>query len=59
VSKPGRPPLDAHDRSIELSVSMPSKQLATVSDRAKQDRMTVQDWIRRAVRDASRENKSG
>jgi hypothetical protein len=56
---PGRPPLDDNDPSVPLSVSLPSKQLAAAEAHAKQERLTVQDWIRRVLRDASIENKSG
>ncbi len=50
---PGRPPLDDDDRSVPVTFSLPSKQLAVVSEHAKHDRLTVQDWIRRVVRDAA------
>ncbi len=43
---PGRPPLDDDDRSVPVTFSLPSKQLAVVSEHAKHDRLTVQDWIR-------------
>jgi hypothetical protein len=55
---PGRPPLDANDPSVPVSVSLPSKQLAAVSARADRDRMTVQDWIRQVLRHAAPDNKS-
>jgi hypothetical protein len=48
----GRPPLDQADRSVQVSFSLPSKQLEAVSEQAKQDRVTVQDWLRRLVRTA-------
>ncbi len=58
--QPGRPPLDPHDRSVPVTVSFPSKQLAAASEHAKQDRMTLHDWIRHVVDDATKppENKS-
>ena len=49
----GRPPLDKADPSVQVSFSLPSKELAAVSERARQDRVTVQDWLRRVVRDAA------
>jgi len=55
VKRPGRPPLAANDRSVPVTFSLPSKQLAAVSEHAKQDRVTVQDWLRRVVRDATGE----
>jgi len=48
----GRPPLNTADPSVQVSFSLPSKELAAVSERARQDRATVQDWLRRVVRDA-------
>jgi len=56
--KPGRPPLDKNDASVPLQLSMPSKELAACSEKAKDDRLTVQEWIRRVLRHASRDNKS-
>jgi len=55
----GRPPLDADDPSVPVSVSLPSKQLAACEQSAKHDRLTVQEWIRRVLRHASEpDNKS-
>jgi hypothetical protein len=56
--QPGRPPLDAHDPSVPLTVSLPSKQLAAVAEQAKHDQMTVHDWIRRVLRERAADNKS-
>jgi len=56
---PGRPPLDKDDPSVPITVSLPSKKLAACSEHAKQDRMTVQDWIRRVLQQASQSNKTG
>jgi hypothetical protein len=53
MKRPGRPPLDQDDRSVPVTFSLPSRQLAVVSKHAKHDRLTVQDWIRRVVRDAA------
>jgi hypothetical protein len=50
---PGRPSLDGTDRSVPLNVSLSAKQLADVTDHAKHDRMTVQDWIRKVLRHAT------
>jgi len=52
---PGRPPLGDNDTSVPVTVSLPSKDLKVYADDAKQDRLTVQDWIRRCLRDAHRE----
>lgn len=51
--RPGRPALDPSDPSVPLTVSLPSKQLAAVSEHARQDRMTVQEWIRQTLRRAT------
>ena len=56
---PGRPPLDDDDPSVPLSLSLPSQQLAACEDKAKADRLTVQEWIRRVLRSAAEpDNKS-
>jgi len=55
----GRPALDASDPSVPLTVSFPSKQLAAAEASAERDRVTVQDWIRTVVRQASGDNKTG
>ena len=55
--RPGRPPLAEDDPSVPLTVSLPSKDLTAYIDDAKQDRLSVQDWIRRTLRDAHRRNK--
>jgi hypothetical protein len=51
----GRPPLDATDPSVPVTVSLPSQELKVYADDAKGERLTVQDWIRRCLRDAHRE----
>jgi hypothetical protein len=50
MKRPGRPPLDGCDRSIEVSVSLPVKQLAAAEAQADKYRVTVQDWIRLLVK---------
>ena len=52
---PGRPPIAADDPSVPVTVSLPSKELKGYTADAKHDRLTVQDWIRRCLRDAHRE----
>ena len=58
MKRPGRPPLDEHDPSVPLTVSLPSKQLRAVKEQADQERVKVHDWIRRVIREAAGENKS-
>ena len=53
VRPPGRPPLDPHDPSVPVTVSLPSKQLKAAQQQADQERVSVQDWIRRVLRDAA------
>ena len=58
MKRPGRPPLDEHDPSVPLTVSLPSKQLQAAKQQAEQERVTVHEWIRRVVREAAGDNKS-
>jgi hypothetical protein len=53
MAKPGRPRIDPDDDSIELSISLPSKQLAAAETQAKEYRQTVHDWIRQLVKEHS------
>jgi hypothetical protein len=53
MKRPGRPPLDGCNRSVEVSLSLPSKQLAAAEAQAKEYRMTVQSWLRQLVKDAT------
>jgi hypothetical protein len=52
----GRPPLADNDPSVPVTVSLPSKDLKDYADDAHQaGRLTMQEWIRRCLRDAHRE----
>ena len=54
MSKPrGRPPLDKDDPTVPLQVCLPSKDLTAITDKANDERLTVQEWIRRVLRHAS------
>jgi len=51
--KPGRPPLDAADRSVGISIKLPAKALETAATLARAERITLPEWIRRTLRNAS------
>jgi hypothetical protein len=44
---PGRPPIDEHDPSVSVSVSLPSKQFAAICKRAQVEDVSVPAIIRR------------
>lgn len=48
---PGRPPLDDHDRSVPVCVTMPSKQFAAFCKRALQEDVSVPEIIRRDLQE--------
>lgn len=50
---PGRPPLDKDDPSVEVCVTLPSKKYDDLYERARQERTTVPELIRRKLDDAS------
>jgi hypothetical protein len=54
----GHPPLDADDPSAQISVKLPSKQLADVCQAAQRERMTMPEWIRHTLRTSLDEKKS-
>jgi hypothetical protein len=47
----GRPPLDTNDRTVPVSIGLPSKQYADLCREAQHDATTVPELIRRALRD--------
>lgn len=56
----GRRPLDAHDVSVHVSVSLPSKQVDELRERAQRERVSVPEMIRRDLRegrDAEKERR--
>jgi hypothetical protein len=55
---PGRPPLDDDDESVPVHVQMTHTLYQHTSRRAKAERVTVQEIIRRDVQAASRELKN-
>lgn len=48
--RPGRPPIDPTDRSIDLHISLPSKLHARVQQLAERHGVSVSELFRRAVR---------
>lgn len=53
----GRPPLDDDDESVGVHVQMTSKQYDEVYERARRERVTVPEIIRRDVREGGEKNK--
>lgn len=49
----GRPPIDPTDPSVPLTVRFPGKQLEDAAERARAERLTLPEWIRRALRDTA------
>jgi hypothetical protein len=48
--RPGRPPLDPDDPSVPVHVKLPSKQYDLLYERARQERTTIPELVRRALR---------
>jgi Ribbon-helix-helix protein, copG family. len=48
---PGRPPLDYHDPSARVTISLPSKQLDEYCKRAQRDDVSVPEIIRRELQE--------
>jgi hypothetical protein len=49
--RPGRPPIDASDRAtVNLHVRLPARQYDAVCQRATAARVSVPEFVRRAVR---------
>ena len=51
--RPGRPPLDRTDRSVEMCLTIPSKKYDDLYARAKAERVTVPEVIRRVLREST------
>lgn len=49
----GRPPLDPADPSIDVHFRLPSKQYDEAFRHAQEARLTVPEWIRRKVAEAT------
>ena len=47
---PGRPPLDASDPSVKLTLTLPSKQLDALCVEAKQHRQTLAAYMRDLIK---------
>jgi len=48
--KPGRPPLDPNDPSVEVCVALPAKRYDDLYTRARLERVSIQELIRRSLR---------
>jgi hypothetical protein len=55
--RPGRPPLDPNDPTVNTHVRLPSKLYDEAYARAQKDRVTVPEAIRRALKDGFRHLK--
>ena len=55
ANRPGRPPLDRSDPSVVVSLALPSRTFDLMCKRARVERLTVPEVIRRALRNS--ENK--
>jgi hypothetical protein len=51
----GRPPVDVTDRSVPYSIKIPAKDFAHAETRAKDERLTLAEWIRRMLRASGRD----
>jgi hypothetical protein len=50
MKRPGRPPLDEHDASVQVCVTLPAKTYDALYAQAKQERLrTVPELIRRRL----------
>jgi hypothetical protein len=47
MKRTGRPPLDEHDPSVYVGVTLPSKQYDTLCERAIREKVSVPEIIRR------------
>ena len=45
----GRPPVDGHERSVPMQVSLSPKRLEELRGEARAQRMTLTDWVRRLL----------
>ena len=54
----GRPPLDPRYRSVNVNVRITSSQYDAVYAKARADRLTIAQWIRRALQSANRPARS-
>jgi hypothetical protein len=49
IRRPGRPPLDEADPSVEMCLTIPSKRYDDLYARARAERVTVPEVIRRVL----------
>jgi hypothetical protein len=57
MKRTGRPPLDDDDESVPLHLTVTAKQYDTLDGRARRDRVSIQEIIRRDLK-ASAEKKN-
>ena len=55
--KPGRPPLDPADSSVNVCVRLPSRRFDALYREAQRERMTMPELIRRVLRARERQDE--
>jgi hypothetical protein len=51
MKRPGRPPLDEHDQSVQVCVTLSAKKYDDLYQKARQERTSVPEIIRRNLDD--------
>jgi hypothetical protein len=51
--KPGRPSLDEADRTVAYTLRIPGRDFDQANTRARDERLTLPEWMRRALRTAA------
>lgn len=54
---PGRPPLDDEDESVPVCVTLPLRLFDSTCQRAREDRVSLPERIRRDIREAQIKSK--
>lgn len=57
ANKPGRPPLDPTDRSVSVSLRLPTRAFDQLCHRAAQERVSVPELLRRALRNSANKDR--
>jgi predicted HicB family RNase H-like nuclease len=55
----GRPPIDPADPSVSFSLRIPAKDFEDATTRARDERVTLAEWIRRTLRGAAERDPTG
>ena len=57
MKKPGRPPLDAADPSVRLTIVLPSKHMIALCQRAERERRTLPELVRVLLKPTAADKK--